>query len=283
VEEFIRYLKLRYQTLFLEGLRTNVGPNLDAVSLLPDYSQQARAYDSTRGASPSVLEPLRQALAGAPGTKLLDIGGGTGNYALALALAGEGWQPLVFDRSAPMLAQADAKGLATAAGDAAELPFADQSFDAVMLVAMIHHVGEPARALEEAQRVLRNDGRGALMVFAREDVEASCVYDYFPVARPWMDASHPPLAELRALLPTDTQRIPIVYKDMLDGSMAALLGHPELLLQRSWRTQTSFFERMERDHPDELRAGLAQLQQELAEGRAPRVSGGASLLAWVKP
>jgi hypothetical protein len=45
---------------------------------LGDYSKQARAYDTTRGASPSVLAPLRDALAGAPGTALLDIGGGTG-------------------------------------------------------------------------------------------------------------------------------------------------------------------------------------------------------------
>ena len=38
------------------------------MSLLRDYSNQARTYDETRAASPSVLGPLREALAGAPGT-----------------------------------------------------------------------------------------------------------------------------------------------------------------------------------------------------------------------
>jgi hypothetical protein len=55
--------------------------------------------------------------------------------------------------------------------------------------------------------------------------------------------------------------------------MAALLGHPEKLLAAERRSQTSFFERMGHDHPDELRAGLARLEQELNEDRAPRTSG----------
>jgi ubiquinone/menaquinone biosynthesis C-methylase UbiE len=246
---------------------------------LRDYSNQARAYDSTRGASPSVLDPLREALAGAPGRALLDIGGGTGNY--ARALAAEGWKPLVADRSPQMLAQAEAKGLATVRTDATMLPFADESFDAAMLVSMIHHVDAPERALAEARRVLRPGGRLALMAFTREDIEGSWCMDFFPASRPWMYETHPPLRELLAELP-GARRVPVVYRDLEDGSMAALLGHPEKLLEAERRSQTSFFERMERDHPNDLRAGLARLERELSEGRAPRRSGGASMIAWVK-
>jgi ubiquinone/menaquinone biosynthesis C-methylase UbiE len=119
------------------------------MGLLDDYSNQAQGYDSTRAASPSVLAPLREALAGAPGRALLDVGGGTGNY--ALALAGHGWQPTVVDRSAQMLAQARAKGLETVRANATRLPFADASFDAAMLVSMLHHVDDPDRALAEAE------------------------------------------------------------------------------------------------------------------------------------
>jgi ubiquinone/menaquinone biosynthesis C-methylase UbiE len=78
------------------------------VSLLPDYSRQAVRYDETRSASPSVLRPLREALAGAPGRRLADIGGGTGNYAAALRR--EGWEPVVVDRSPDMLGRAAPKG-----------------------------------------------------------------------------------------------------------------------------------------------------------------------------
>lgn len=228
-----------------------------AMGLLDDYSNQAQSYDSTRGASPSVLGMLREALAGAPGPALLDIGGGTGNY--AQALTDEGWQPLVADRSPEMLAQAKSKGLATVRVDATELPFADDSFDATMLVAMIHHVDQPERALAEARRVLRPGGRLALMAFTREDIEESWCMDYFPASRPWMYETHPPLRELLAALP-GARRIPVVYRDLQDGSMAALLGHPEKLLEPERRSQTSFFERMERDHPNDLRAGLQRLE-----------------------
>ncbi len=249
------------------------------MGLLPDYANQARAYDSTRGASPSVLRPLRHALSGAPGRELLDIGGGTGNY--AQALAAEGWRALVLDRSPEMLAHARAKGLATVAGEAERLPFADASFDAAMLVAMIHHVERPALALAEARRVLRPGGRLALMAFTREDVERSWCMDYFPASRPWMEATHPPLDDLLAELP-GAVRVPVVYEDLLDGSMAALLGHPEALLQAERRSQTSFFERMQRDHPDKLRAGLERLESALRSGTAPRRSGEASMIGWVK-
>jgi SAM-dependent methyltransferase len=252
------------------------------MGLLSDYSRQALGYDTTRAASPSVLAPLRAALAGAPGRELADVGGGTGNYALALAR--EGWRPVVVDLSAQMLAHATEKGLTTVRADATRMPFAGESFDAVMLVSMLHHIDEPARALLEAKRVLRPGGRLALMVFTREDIADAWCLDYFPSSRPWMEQTHMPLATLFAELP-HARRLPVVYEDVCDGSMAAMLAHPELLLDSSRRAQTSYFERMQRDHPDELRAGLDRLEQELHanDGSAPTRPGHASVVAWVKP
>ena len=251
-----------------------------AMSLLRDYSNQARTYDETRAASPSVLGPLREALEGAPGRQLADIGGGTGNY--ARALRDEGWDPVVIDREPAMLARAGAKGLPTIESDAQRLPLADACFDAAMLVSMLHHVEDPSAALAEAQRILRPDGRLAVMVFTREDVAASWLSDYFPSTREWMFASHPTLAELLALLP-GARRIPVVFRDLEDGSLAALSAYPEKIVDPAWYRQTSYFERLGRDHPDELAAGLARLRAELAAGTAPREPGLASVLAWVKP
>jgi SAM-dependent methyltransferase len=252
------------------------------MGLLSDYSRQAVAYDTTRGASPSVLAPLRRALAGAPGPELVDIGGGTGNY--ALALVGEGWHPLVVDRSPQMLAQAGDKGLDTVRAEATDLPFAAESFDAAMLVSMLHHVDDPAQALAEAKRLLRPGGRLAVMVFTREDIADAWCLDYFPSSRPWMEQTHMPVAELFAELP-GAWRVPVVYEDVQDGSMAAMLGRPQLLLDPERRSQTSYFERMERDHAEELRAGLGRLERELRadDGRAPSRPGHASVVAWVKP
>jgi SAM-dependent methyltransferase len=247
------------------------------MSLLRDYSRQARTYDETRAASPSVLGPLREALNGAPGRRLADVGGGTGNY--SLALRDEGWDPLVIDRQPEMLARAAAKGLKTLEGDAQRLPLADASMDAVMLVSMLHHVEQPALALAEARRVLRPGGRLALMVFTREDVAAMWLNDYFPSTRAWMRQSHPTLAELLALLP-GARRLEVVYRDVEDGSLAALAGHPERLVDPRWHRQTSYFDRLERDHPTELRAGLARLRADLDAGRAPDTRGSATVLAY---
>jgi SAM-dependent methyltransferase len=248
--------------------------------ILRDYSRQAESYDATRGASPSVLAPLREALAGAPGRRLIDVGGGTGNY--ARALQAEGWDPLVVDRSPAMLARASAKGLATLEGDAQALPLPAASADAVMLVSMLHHVDDPGLALAEARRVLRPGGRLAVMAFTREDLEALWYADYFPSTRAWMAASHPPTAELLAQLPGG-RRLELEFRDTEDASLAALAAHPELVLDPSWRRQTSYFERVERDHPGELRSGLERLRSDLDAGRPPQGGGRAGVFAWTKP
>jgi SAM-dependent methyltransferase len=250
------------------------------MSLLRHYGNQARTYDETRAASPSVLEPLREALAGAPGPRLADIGGGTGNY--ARALRDEGWEPVVVDREPAMLARARGKGLETIEADAQRLPLDDASFDAAMLVSMLHHVEDPAAALAEARRILRPGGRLALMVFTREDTADSWLSDYFPGTRAWMFETHSPAAELEGWLP-GARRLEVVFRDLDDGSLAALSAYPEKLVDPRWHRQTSYFERLQRDHPDELEAGLARLRAELGAGTAPRRPGLASVFAWVKP
>jgi SAM-dependent methyltransferase len=227
-----------------------------------------------------VLAPLRDALAGAPGPRLADIGGGTGNYALALKASG--YEPVVIDRSAEMLAHAAAKGLETVTADAQRLPFPAASFDATMLVSMLHHVELRSQALSEARRVLRPGGRLAVMLFTREDIADAWCLDYFPSSRPWMNETHPPLDEVLSELP-GARRIPVLFEDVQDASLAAMLGHPRLLLDAGRRAQTSYFERMERDHPDELAAGLARLTEELDAGLGPAQPGHASVIAWTKP
>jgi SAM-dependent methyltransferase len=249
------------------------------VSLLSDYSRQAERYDETRSASPSVLRPLREALEGAPGHRLADIGGGTGNYALALKR--EGWEPVVVDRSAEMLAHAAAKGLEVVEADAQRLPFEDESFDASTMISMLHHVEDRGAALAEAGRILRTGGRLVLKGFTGEDAASLWILDYFPSSRPWMEATHPPRAAFLEVLP-DASLLDFEFEDMQDASLAALSAEPRRVLEAGERGATSYFERMQRDHPDELRAGLARLREDIAAGRAPRRAGTATVLSWTK-
>src|SRR5262245_47575439 len=121
-----------------------------------DYAVQAGGYDDTRHASPSIVRPLAAALAGAPGRRLLDVGGGTGNYARALEVLGFGGP--VIDVAPPMLAHAREKGLAAVRGEATALPIAGERVDAVLLVSMLHLVTDWRRAIAEACRVLAPGG-----------------------------------------------------------------------------------------------------------------------------
>ncbi|WCO65549.1 methyltransferase domain-containing protein [Iamia majanohamensis] len=252
-----------------------------------EYSNQARTYDLTRAASPSVLAPLRAALGDRPGS-LVDVGGGTGNY--ARALADEGWRPVVLDRNAGMLGRAASKQLPVALGDASALPVADGSVDAVVFVSMLHHVPDWQAALAEARRVVRPGGVVAVMAFTREQVDVHWVLGYLPATLAHFAGLHQTRDELLGALPGAVEH-PVLYEDVVDGSVAALCRRPELLLDPEVRAQTSLFEWAETHTPDELADGMARLEADLAAGVRPQDAdpgrraalGDASVLAWRRP
>jgi demethylmenaquinone methyltransferase/2-methoxy-6-polyprenyl-1,4-benzoquinol methylase len=88
---------------------------------------------------------------------LLDAAGGTGRVSGALAASVR--RVVVCDASPNMLRQARQKGLETVQTDLECLPFADASFDRILLVDAFHHVRDPRVALCELLRVLKPDGR----------------------------------------------------------------------------------------------------------------------------
>ncbi|HEY8427028.1 MAG TPA: metalloregulator ArsR/SmtB family transcription factor [Sandaracinaceae bacterium] len=101
---------------------------------------------------------------------VLDAGSGDGT--LAALIAPRARSVTCLDRSETVLAAA-AKRLAGhdnvrfAHGDLLELPFADRSFDHVMLFNVLTYALDPERALREAARVLRKRGLLAIVTLAR--------------------------------------------------------------------------------------------------------------------
>ena len=103
-----------------------------------------------------------------PPADVVDIGGGAGVYALALAR--EGYTVRLLDPMELHVEQARAAGLHATLGDARALPFPDQSADAALLLGPLYHLQERAdrvRALREAYRVLRPGGVVAAAVISR--------------------------------------------------------------------------------------------------------------------
>lgn len=117
-----------------------------------------------------------------PGQRILDIGCGTGIVARTVAQRAGGAQITGLDLNAEMLAVARKASASFQPaidwqqGDAAELPFADGSFDIVFSQYAIQFFSDPAAALREMRRVLAPDGRLALMT--GRSVEQNRVYGW---------------------------------------------------------------------------------------------------------
>jgi ubiquinone/menaquinone biosynthesis C-methylase UbiE len=115
---------------------------------------------------------VRERMAGlarlAPGESVLDIGCGTGTLAIsAKRVVGPEGRVAGIDASPQMIRRARRKAQKAGANvqfDNAiveELPFPDQSFDAVLSTVMLHHLPEDARreCVREVRRVLKPGGR----------------------------------------------------------------------------------------------------------------------------
>jgi SAM-dependent methyltransferase len=88
---------------------------------------------------------------------LLDIGGGTGR--VANALAGRSRQVVVIDTSAGMLSKAPNKaGISPLMADSAILPVPGGSVDRVLIVDALHHIKKQQETIEELCRSLKPDG-----------------------------------------------------------------------------------------------------------------------------
>ncbi|MBV8910237.1 MAG: class I SAM-dependent methyltransferase [Gammaproteobacteria bacterium] len=117
-----------------------------------------------------------------PQHRVLDIGCGTGTFAVAI----KGWLPSAevvgLDPDPKALARARRKA---ARASAKSMPYADASFDRVFSSLMFHHLPAAAKlpALREVRRVLKAGGSLHLL-----DFEPEGSHSHNPLAR-WLHAS----------------------------------------------------------------------------------------------
>jgi ubiquinone/menaquinone biosynthesis C-methylase UbiE len=110
---------------------------------------------------------LREILAPGPGERLLEVGPGTGYHALHVAKWLEpGGTLYVLDVQQEMLdhtvrraREQGTSNIAPQRGDARELPYPDDAFDAAYLNLVLGEVPDQVRTLRELQRVLKPGGR----------------------------------------------------------------------------------------------------------------------------
>ena len=128
----------------------------------------ARWYAGTTGRDTQPYVDCAQTIAArlAPGSRVLEVAPGPGYLAIELARRGFNVAGVDISRSFVRMATDNARraGLRIAFrhGDAAHLPFADQSFDCVVCRAAFKNFADPLGALDEAHRVLKPGGQASI-------------------------------------------------------------------------------------------------------------------------
>jgi ubiquinone/menaquinone biosynthesis C-methylase UbiE len=134
----------------------------------------AALYDRVTAASEREgLAARRRELLGNARGRVLEVGAGTG---INLEYYGEGVEELVLvepERAMVRRLEQRLRELGRDAriveADAEALPFADDSFEAVVCTLVLCSVGNPGRALQELRRVLRPDGSFLFLEHVRSD------------------------------------------------------------------------------------------------------------------
>lgn len=130
------------------------------------FDRVSSKYDLTNdvlsgGLAPSWRVRTRKALRPKPGMHILDVACGTGT--VSRILADHGATVTGIDFSPGMISEGVARhgdhpGITFQQGDATELPFGDNTFDATTISFGIRNVQEPKRALAEMLRVTKPGG-----------------------------------------------------------------------------------------------------------------------------
>ncbi len=135
------------------------------------FDRVATRYDlmdavMTAGMDHVWMAALRTAVKAHPGERILDLAAGTG--ASSAALAKTGAHVVACDLSEGMIAVGRKRHpeIEFVQGNALDLHFADESFDAVTISWGLRNIPDPARALREMARVVRPGGKLVVCEFS---------------------------------------------------------------------------------------------------------------------
>jgi len=119
------------------------------------FDRVARLYDVFMPPAGTDWATAAFDFADRPIERVLDLAGGTGRVAAALA---PDYEPVIADVSGGMLARAHDRGLATVRADAGRLPLREDAVDAAVVVDAYHHLPDREAAVREASRVVAPGG-----------------------------------------------------------------------------------------------------------------------------
>ena len=189
---------------------------------------------------------------------VLDVGAGTGMFAVALARWARARTVVAVDASPAMLAHSVRhENVHYLLAEAAALPLAGARFDLALLSRVIHHLPDRRSTGAELKRVLRPGGTVVVRTTVRERLD-SVVYEFWP--------------ELLAL---DAMRFPSETEIITDFTAAGLraprvlsFGQPVQPSLQVWRDAVQQHPQSKFDQltDAQFRAGLERLDAAIAAG-----------------
>jgi len=217
------------------------------------YDAIGTTYSATRRTEPRIAAQVWAALGDA--RTVLNVGAGTGSY------EPPDREVTAVEPSAVMRAQRPEGAARCVAATAESLPFEDQSFDAAMAFATVHHWQDPIAGLREMQRVARR-----VVVFTCENTDQSWRRRFW-LTRDYLhevSASRVGLAtELARALGARMEPV-LVPWDCADGFFEAFWRRPEAYLDERIRRGVSVWAGV---GPDAEQRAVRSLREDLASGR----------------
>jgi SAM-dependent methyltransferase len=219
------------------------------------YDTIGVTYTVTRRTEPRIAGQVWAALGDA--RTVLNVGAGTGSY-----------EPpdrhvLAVEPSAVMRSQRPAGAAPCVAAVAESLPFQDQSFDAAMAIATVHHWQDPIAGLREMRRVARR-----VVVFTHDTSDTGWLgrfwltRDYLPEVANLL-VGRPSLTEQARAIGARTEPVLIPWH-CADGFFEAHWRRPEAYLDESVRRGVSVWATV---GPDAEQRAVRSLRDDLASGR----------------
>jgi ubiquinone/menaquinone biosynthesis C-methylase UbiE len=208
------------------------------------YDTIGKTYSATRRAEPRIVEQIYRFLDLSPGSELVDIGAGTGNYSLELAKTG--YKVTAVEPSLTMIQQAKShRNLDWIMASAEQLPFEAYKFDGAVCTLAVHHFSDVESSFREMVRVVRRDGSIVIFISDPRLTDEKCwLTDYFDPILKHSYQVYPKLADLMDTLERVSEHSVYVKPfflpvDMSDRFFMTGWRHPEWYLDPVFRQGVS--------------------------------------------
>ena len=193
-----------------------------------------------------------------PGTRLLDLGAGTGAWSRTFTTWFPGLEVRAVEPSAAMRERCEHPGVL--AGSAEDVPVGDDSADAVWLSTVVHHIPDLPGAAREIRRVLRPGGTVLIRSAFAGRPGGITLFRYFPAAIRVLD-TFPSVPQVAAAFAA--QGLSLVADEPVPQVTAGSLREVATTLRREAHTPLQLIS------DDDYATGLAGLRRAAATRTGP--------------